>query len=168
MAAATMNYINPGVQSVYDQYNQYYQNKGAMDINRNSIVSNRRSSDTGPQALNDFNLQYGLGASKQMGDLSMQGATQAENEAMQFGGTSAFTGNTLQGALPFQAQQQTNAQNFTAGQSEIQREFDKAQSEAQWAAQKQISENNAANSLWGSIFGGVGSLLGPIFAGGKK
>ena len=68
---------------------------------------------------------------------------------MQFGGTSAFTGNNIQGALPFQAEQ-----------SNIQREFDKAQNEANWKAEQEMADKQAAASIWSGIFGGAGSLLG--------
>ena len=144
-----LSYIPTSVEDIFNKYNTYYRDKGAEDITRNSVVTGRRTSDVAPEAISKFNTEYGLGASKGMADLSMTGATQAENEAMQFGGTSAFTGNNIQGALPFQAEQ-----------SNIQREFDKAQNEANWKAEQEMADKQAAASIWSGIFGGAGSLLG--------
>ena len=148
-SVATQPYIPAGTLSAYTDFSKYFQNQGANNIIRQAQVSNRRTSDTAPAALSQFNQEYGLGEAKQVGDMSMAGAGQAESEAMQFGGISPFSGNSLQGNLPWQSQQ-----------TGIENEFKKNLTEEGWANDQKIADAQAANSLWSGIFGGIGSLFG--------
>lgn len=164
---AGFSYIPSGIESAYTDYNKYWQNKGQQDISRNALVGNRRSSDVAPTAIGTFNTQFGLGASKELADLSMTGAGAAEQEAMTFGGLSPFTGQNIQGQDPFAAAEAEKTRTFQAGQSEIEREFTKAQNEAAYKAAADIADKQSNASIWAGIFGGAGSLLGGIFGRSK-
>ena len=143
----TAPYIPGATLDAYTSFANYMQNKGVADLTRNARVTNRRTSDTAPQAISDFNTEYGLGSAKQIGNMSLSGAGQAENEVMKFGGVSPFSGSTLIGQ---------------SGEDAITREFNKSMQEEEWANQQQMADKQASAALWGSVFGTAGS----IFAGG--
>lgn len=146
-SSMTAPYVPAGTLDAYSAFSNYMQGKGATDLIRQARVSGRRTSDTAPKAISDFNTEYGLGAAKDIGEMSLRGADQVEGEVMKFGGVSPFSGNSLIGQ---------------SGEDAITREFNKSMQEEEWQKQQDAADKAASAALWGKIFGDAGSL----FAGG--
>jgi len=139
-------------------YYDLYRTKGIEDIQRSGVVSRRKSYST-PQDISQFSQQYDVTAAKNLSQMGLDQANlqdQAKyNEANTYGGISPYSGATIQGQLPFQAQQ-----------NEIQRTWSRKLQEDQWNAQQQVANQQASNTLWGMIGGGIGTILGGPLGGG--
>ena len=158
-----------GMAEEYKKMADYYQKQTEDTMTRSALRGRYRTSAILPEAIGKQRTEYSLGMNNQLSNIALQEAGLAreermtaqsarEQEAMMFGGQSAYGGGALKGQYPWQSEMQTN--QFK--ENELQRAWQRKLAEDQWNAQIKMSEEQANKGFLGSLFGGIGSILGGV------